>query len=47
MLNKNKPHDIVYGVPGVGYVQNGISYKPNGDPVEVIRLTRDIYSEKI
>jgi len=37
MLNKNKPHDIVYGVPGVGYVQNGISYKPNGEPVEVIR----------
>lgn len=33
MLNKSKPYDTVYGVPGVGFVQNGKSFKPNGEPV--------------
>lgn len=36
-LNKKKPFDIVYGVPGVGFWQNGQSFKPNGEPVKTVR----------
>ena len=35
MLNKKKPYDMVYGVPGVTYVQNGVSYNAHFEEVGI------------
>jgi len=31
MLDKSKPYTVVSGKPGVGYEQNGMLFKPNGE----------------
>jgi hypothetical protein len=33
MLNKKKPYNRVFCLPGVGYEQDGRLFKPNGEPV--------------
>ena len=34
MIDFSRPYGQVYGMPGVGFVQDGIKYKANGQPVD-------------